>query len=887
MDGLGKKVPGSPNSAPTGDGFGQKTLIQQSRYLWFFSSYSAYKSSPEALAIAKKVLDYIAKRKGADGLIPYSLDSAPPDPRIHLYAQYFAIYGLAAYAIASKTSSPAESLAAQNLAMDVFKGVDKKFLYPKSGTTPIGYMDTGEFSEGQPVTDKNEGTNTPTMSFNAVMHGIEALAELHKANKDPGVGTRLKMLMDLVVDKMYVPTEFRIVQFYDPTSANNLALPNMNIIDYGHNIEMVFLMDFATTTLELQGKERDKYMKPMMDISKNMLKGKTSWDSTLKAVKDNNDPSKQSKKDWWTQFEAMAGSEWMYRATQDKDYRGLLDDMVNFVKIYFYADLGGGKGEFYPAIENKGGKWESTGTNQYIASNWKSNYHVGRTLLLLDQWLASAELPSVDFAAVVPTSCTFTMIDKASKPAEYATMLSYASNRRLTAIVPRAFLEPSTEIELATMIKCANKSNIKWTVRNGGHSYEGLSLITDGYVIDIRKLIGVEIDATKKTAVVGAGELFGNVYAQLAAKNLYIPAGTGPNVGVSGVTLGGGIGYATRKRGVTCNSVISARVVTAEGDVKILSDDKPDGSDLLEALRGGGPFYAIVTQWTFEVYPAPVKAFTYQLSWGNGQENNTNKLTQEIAVKVLKAFVAGTPWMADENYALIEFFHGFSKVDLVIHYYQEATTSPGFTEPNFVAKMKEASAPDGPAKIDEFNNWVDYIVKITDLEAAGLTKWTKANLTLEKLRERTMTKQDNYTASSLLFSSTMPVTEAHINALTMAAKQRNKFFYQFRAFGGKSSASSRKSSWPHTDSLMEVQIYAINDDPPAKPVSDGIIAGLMTLPSKGYYYNYYNSSITKFTDYFPDATISNKLIAVKTKYDPQNRILTGTAGAPVPALPKS
>lgn len=84
------------------------------------------------------------------------------------------------------------------------------------------------------------------MSLNAVMHGIEALTELYDATKEARVGTSLRMLMELLL-KMYITTDFRILNHYDPTLTpdSQKNVPKYNFIDYGHNLEMVFLMEFA------------------------------------------------------------------------------------------------------------------------------------------------------------------------------------------------------------------------------------------------------------------------------------------------------------------------------------------------------------------------------------------------------------------------------------------------------------------------------------------------------------------------------------------------------------------------------------------------------------------------------------------------------------------
>ena len=394
IDGEGKTiaaVAGKAVTASSGDGQGRKTLIQQSRYLWFFSTYSVKKSAPAALEIAKKIKGYMVPKKLTNGFFPYILDSTPADERIHLYANYFAIYGLSAYIIASKTAAPAEADNAKTVALGIFDAIQTKFLY-KPSTVPagLGYMSSTTLYEGEPVTDKLEGYTQPVMSLVAVLHGIEALTELYDATKEARVGTSLKMLMELLL-KMYIATEFRILNHYDPnlTPEAQKAVPKYDFIDYGHNLEMVFLMEFAVTALSLTAAEKDRYMKPMKDMANNMLVSgtKSAWDTTLKAAKDNNGPTKDSQKDWWTQFTVMTTCGWMYKTTNDVKYRAILGDMNNFVNTHFWTDLGGGKGEFKSTIEKKGTAWVSEGRNKYIATNWKSNYHVGRSLILLDEWL--------------------------------------------------------------------------------------------------------------------------------------------------------------------------------------------------------------------------------------------------------------------------------------------------------------------------------------------------------------------------------------------------------------------------------------------------------------------------------------------------------------------
>lgn len=855
-------------TAPSLDGYGEQTLIQQSRHLWFFSSYYVHASKPAALAIAEKLKTLILSKKSGTGSIPYSLSKSPPDQRVHLYSQFFALYGLAAYIIAIKndTTKATELVTVQGAALEVFAAVQTKFLYPKAN--PTCYMDALAIAnpEGEPNTETDP---TAKVSLNGVMHGIEALTELYIATADPTVKKSLQMLMDLLVDKMYVTAEFRILDTYNPTIATQVNAH----IDYGHNIEMVFLMDLAVKALQLTDTQRTKYMQPMKQICKSMLKDKTAWDTILNTVKDNT-VAANTTKSWWTQFEVMTACEWMYADTGEAIYRTMIDDIMAFVTTKFLVTPppGTDKIEFYSTI-SLDSSWtaDQVYKGKLIGSNWKSSYHVGRSLMFLEKWMKSNTSPVVaapaDVVNTAPANCTapsYTLIASTNK-AEYDNKIKFSGNKRID-IKPSNFVVPTTAAELATIIKCANQSNIKWRVRCGGHSYEGFSLIAGGYVIDLEKLIGVSIKTGN--VEVGAGELFGNVYMKLAAQNVYVHAGTGPNVGVSGLTLGGGVGWATRLNGPTCNSVIGAEVVTAAGDIKVLNAGKVEGADLLEALRGGGPFYAVVTKWIFKTYPVPDKVHVSKTTWGI----DTTPVTQDTAKALLSKFVEGQPWLEAANYTMIEFFHGFGKIDVVIH-----SHAPTFVAPTFLTEMIKTQTPNSNNAISyDKTKWTDYILNITNLK--NTSGWSAASLEDTALRELTREDKTVFTASSLIFDSTHLLSDTHVNALVAAVivGKKDASFYQIRAFGASSSAlvDNMPSSWPHKAATMECQIYGIDAG------SDTWVQQLMTLGSAGHYYNYTYKGITKFEDYFPDTSISVNLLKVKKTYDPTNLIMSGTDGAP-------
>jgi FAD/FMN-containing dehydrogenase len=115
-------------------------------------------------------------------------------------------------------------------------------------------------------------------------------------------------------------------------------------------------------------------------------------------------------------------------------------------------------------------------------------------------------------------------------------------------------------------------------------------------VLDMSPMTGVRIDGDR--AVIGAGTRLAEVYDRLSAHGRTIPAGCGPTVGIAGLTLGGGLGILGRRYGLTCDSLVAATVVLADGRT-VEADD-----DLLWALRGGGA-PGVVTSLAFRTVPAP------------------------------------------------------------------------------------------------------------------------------------------------------------------------------------------------------------------------------------------------------------------------------------------
>lgn len=138
-------------------------------------------------------------------------------------------------------------------------------------------------------------------------------------------------------------------------------------------------------------------------------------------------------------------------------------------------------------------------------------------------------------------------------------------------------------------------------VRCGGHSLAGFSSCTDGIVIDLSPLRKVEIDVAQKRARVGGGCLLGTIDRATSVAGLVFPAGVVSHTGASGLILGGGTGWLTRRFGLSCDNVESYSMITANGETVRASDR--ENESLYWALRGGGGNFGIVTEFTLRLYP--------------------------------------------------------------------------------------------------------------------------------------------------------------------------------------------------------------------------------------------------------------------------------------------
>jgi FAD/FMN-containing dehydrogenase len=180
---------------------------------------------------------------------------------------------------------------------------------------------------------------------------------------------------------------------------------------------------------------------------------------------------------------------------------------------------------------------------------------------------------------------------------------------------PALVVRPRRPDEVVAALEYATRHDLPVSVRGGGHSPLGHSTNTGGMVIDLTHLDRVEIlDAGRGVVRVGGGATWGQVAAVLDPYGWALTAGDTSNVGVGGLTLGGGIGWMVRKHGLTIDNLLGARVVTADGRVLVTSQD--EHPELFWALRGGGGNFGVVLDFDFLAQPVSTVHFgtvTYAL----------------------------------------------------------------------------------------------------------------------------------------------------------------------------------------------------------------------------------------------------------------------------------
>ena len=168
---------------------------------------------------------------------------------------------------------------------------------------------------------------------------------------------------------------------------------------------------------------------------------------------------------------------------------------------------------------------------------------------------------------------------------------------------PAGLVRPVDATEVARVIRVARETGVELAVKSGGHSAAGQSVIDDGIVIDLAEMRDFELDPDSRTAWAQTG-ITASEYTERAGEHgLATGFGDAGSVGIGGITLGGGVGFLSRKYGLTIDELLAAEIVTADGE--ILEINRENHPDLFWAIRGGGGNFGVATRFKYRLREVP------------------------------------------------------------------------------------------------------------------------------------------------------------------------------------------------------------------------------------------------------------------------------------------
>jgi hypothetical protein len=205
---------------------------------------------------------------------------------------------------------------------------------------------------------------------------------------------------------------------------------------------------------------------------------------------------------------------------------------------------------------------------------------------------------------------------------------------------PLAIVRATSKRDVQAVVRIAAEREALLAVRCGGHSFPGLSTCDGGIVLDLSLMKEVLVDPEARTVEVAGGALLGDGDAATLRHGLVTPAGVVSHTGVGGLTLGGGMGWLSRRFGLTIDNLLGVDIVMADG--RVLRINAAKEPDLFWAIRGGGGNFGIVTKFWFRMHPlgpAFIKRWTYFAAEAPAVLRRYRELLQDAPRELTTLFV--------------------------------------------------------------------------------------------------------------------------------------------------------------------------------------------------------------------------------------------------------
>jgi FAD/FMN-containing dehydrogenase len=421
---------------------------------------------------------------------------------------------------------------------------------------------------------------------------------------------------------------------------------------------------------------------------------------------------------------------------------------------------------------------------------------------------------------------------------------------RFDGLKPKAIVYCESREDVQRTVRWARKHAVRIVPRSGGHSYGGYSSTSSGVVVDVSRLNGVSLDSQQR-AIVGAGARVIDVYDRLWRSRRTIPAGSCPTVGIAGLALGGGVGFASRKFGLTCDNLLEATVVLADGTAVIANAKR--NPDLYWALRGGGGGnFGIVTRFVFRTHPVgQVATYTLEWPWSN-------------AKKVVQAWQQLAPHAPDGFFSVLNLnavVGGRTRITSAGQFFGSADRLRELLKP-----LVRAGAP---IRLN--------VVSRSYLDAQEL--WAGCSGTIEECHLPPQGSLGRSTFKGKSSIATKPLSPAGIDALIHQLETRlnvgsGSGIILLDSYGGAiNRVKQDATAFVHRDALFSMQYLAYWDAAaPAEPNLRWLrafYAAMRPYVSRFAYQNYIDPELGNGGGAYYGTNL-DRLIAVKRRYDPQN-----------------